>query len=664
MTLAQFVTGWALLLVWVGAPALPAVLIRRRLLPGWTGAPALLVDVLSTVALLLTVAQLVGVHGGLTRAGLTAGTLVVGSAGALVALRLPVGPRVVPARPAEPLWSRALGVIAVASVVGVWVSKTQQVLSAGNYDSDSLSYHWPYAAFFAQTGWTTQIHLGPPGRGSSWHAANGELLDAVTMLAFHRDWLLPLLNLGWLALALLAARCVGRRVGAAGLATAVACVLFALPILARSQGGSGFTDTASLALVLAGVVLFLEAFDDGPSPQVLLFCGVAFGLAVSTKETTLAVTAALAVAVLVLCGRAGRIRAFVVWAAPVLVLGSFWYLRNWAREGNPIPTSSLGPFPSIAGSFIDRYDYAVGHFLGNRFVLRHVFVPGLAVAWAVLWPALVVGVLVAVVLVLRRQVPGQLRALAVVGAVGLLGYVLTPTTAFGTADRPVLFTENTRYALPAMAVLLMLHVRAVRPGRERTVLGAAVLVVLVGTLVPRGSLPAVLPGHGERAAVVAAIALVVPVLGSVVQPRWRVAAVVLLVLPGLLVVGRGYERDRYRSAEGAAFAWADQVHGAHLGLSGVMQAYPFVGTDLSNRLDHIGLRNADRVFVVPPTCADWRRAVDRGGYGYVVLGPAYLPGEPRFADSWLDASAMTKVLDAPPYRVYRVVSRPDPGTCR
>ena len=588
---------------------------------------------------------------------------MVGSGGVLIASRLPVAPSVVPPRPPEPLWSRVLGLVSVASVVGVWANKTQEVLSAGNYDSDSLSYHWPYAAFFAQSGWTTQIHLGPPGRGSSWHAANAELLDALSILAFDRDWLLPLLNLGWLALALLAARCVGRRVGAAGLATAVVCVLFALPILGRSQGGSGFTDTASLALVLAGVALFLEAFDGGLAPRVLAFCGVAFGLAISTKETTLAVTAAVGVAVLVLCLRAGRVRAIVAWAAPVLVLGSFWYLRNWIREGNPIPTSGLGPFPSIAGPFIESYDYAVAHFLGNRFVLRHVFVPGLGVAWGVLWPVLVVAALAAIVLVVRRAAAGQLRALAVVGAVGLLAYVVTPTTAFGTSDRPVLFAENTRYALPAMAVLLMLLVRAVGEGRDRALLGVGVVVTLVATLVPWGTFPTLLPGHQGRAVVFGAVALLLVVAS---RRRLVAAGLVLLALPALFVVGRGYERDRYTSAahpESEAFAWADTVHGARLGLSGVMQVYPFVGTDVSNRVDHIGLRDDDRVFVVPPTCADWRRAVSGGGYDYVVLGPVYLRGETRFADSWLDASAMTKVLTAPPYRVYRVVSSPDPATC-
>jgi hypothetical protein len=292
-----------------------------------------------------------------------------------------------------------------------------------------------------------------------------------------------------------------------------------------------------------------------------------------------------------------------------------------------------------------------------------VFVPGLGVAWAFLWPALVLGAVAAVVLVLRRPAAGQMRALAAVGVMGLLAYVVTPTTAFGTSDRPVLFAENTRYALPAMAVLLMLLVRAVSP-RARAALGAGVLVTLIVTLVPWGSFPTLLPGHEGRALACGAIALALALVVS--QRRLTAAVLVVLALPVLFVVGRGYERDRYTSTahpESVAFSWADTVHGAHLGLSGVMQAYPFVGTDITNRVDHIGLHDADRVFVVPPTCAEWRRAVARGGYDYVVLGPVYLKGETRFADSWLDASAMTKVLTAPPYRVYRVVSRPDPATC-
>lgn len=492
MTASQYLLGLALLLVWLGAPAAAAVLIRRRTLPTWRGAPAHLVDAVTTLALVLTTAQLLGMLGGLTRPGLTAGTLVVAISGALVSRRLPVlTPAAVPQAP-DPLWSRLLGILSVASVLGVWGSKTRSILEVGNFDTDSLVYHWPYAAVFAQSGWTTNIHLGAPLGGASWHAANAELVGGISILAFHRDWLLPLLNLGWLGLALLAARVIGGRSGKRGLVMAMVCVLCALPIMGRSQGGSGFTDIASLALLLAALALFLEALDAGLTP-LLIWSGAAAGMAVSTKETALAVGLALGVAVLVL----SRLRGFVLWAVPACLLGCFWYARNLAREGNPVPTSGLGPFRSIAGPFIEDYGYSVAHFLTNGSVVRHVFLPGLADAWGVAWPALAVGALLAAGLGLRRGRP-QDRALALVGLFGLAAYLVTPTTAFGFKDRPVLFPHNTRYALPAMLVLLILLARLTKPGRERVALGGIALLALIATIASGGKLPTVLPAAASR----------------------------------------------------------------------------------------------------------------------------------------------------------------------
>lgn len=669
MTASEYATGCGFLLVWVGAPAAAAVLLRRRLLPGWTGAPALLVDVLSTLALLLTVAQLLGTVGGLTRPGLTAGCLLVGVAGLLLALRAPARPASDLARQHEPAWSRFLGLASVAAVVGLWASKTRFILEIGNFDTDSLVYHWPYAAVFAQSGWTTRLHLGAPGAGASWHAANGELLGGISILAFHRDWMLPLLNFGWLALALLAARVVGRRSGTGGLATAVACVLFAVPILARSQGGSGFTDIASLALVLAAIALLLEAFESsGLTP--LLWSGAAAGLAASTKETTLATGGLLAVAVLVLCLRSGRASAFVLWAAPAVLLGSFWYVRNLVREGNPIPTSDLGPLRSIAGPFIETYGYSVAHFLPQGHVIRHTFVPGLLVAWGLFWPVLVGSVLLAAGLTLRRATPARYRLLAGVGVLGLAFYLVTPTTAFGFKDLPVLFPQNTRYALPSMLVLAVLLVRHVGGGRARLALGASALVTLLATIATRGDFPTLLPQRGGQALFMAVVALVIltvaPVLAERLGRPLVLGLAVALALPMLFVVGRDYVQNRYPASAGDAsrtFAWANEVHRVSIGVDGVSEEYPYTGNDVSNRVSYIGVRDAQRVFGEAPTCQIWRRAVNAGGYDFLVIGPHLNGSDLPAASRWVDPLAMPSVLSAGAYHVYRVTGPLDPATC-
>lgn len=662
MTATQYLLGVALIALWVGAPAVAAVLIRRRLLPGWRGAPAYLVDAVTTLALLLTTAQLLGTQGGLTRPGLTAGALVVTLSGALLSRRLPVLTTAAVLRPAEPWWSRLLGLLSVAAVLGVWGAKTRSVLEVGNFDSDTLVYHWPYAAVFAQSGWTTNIHLGAPLGGVSWHAANAELVGGISILAFQRDWLLPLLNLGWLALTLLAARVIGRRAGSSGPAVAVLCVLCVLPIMGRSQGGSGFTDMASLALLLAALALFLEAFDAGLSP-LLLWSGAATGMAVSTKETALAVGLALAIAVLVL----SRLRGFVLWAGPACLLGCFWYVRNLVREGNPLPTSHFGPFTSIAGPIIENHGYSVAHFLNNGDVVRHVLIPGLVDAWGVAWSVLVVGVLLAAGLGLRRGTP-QDRALALIGLLGLASYLVTPTTAAGFTDRPVLFPHNTRYALPAVMVLVVLLVRLARPGRQRIVLGSVALLTLLATIASRGRFPTLLPHRGGDALMIAAAsALVLLVLTVAGRQRWWCYPLLLVAaLPALYGVGRDYERNRYAPTYGdpsRTFGWASTVHGAHIGLDGLSEEYPFVGNDVSNRVNYIGTRTGGRVFVEIPSCPQWREVVNASHFDYVVIGPHLNRTDLPAAAAWVDRAAMTPVLEAGLFTTYRLMGELDPKTC-
>ena len=78
---------------------------------------------------------------------------------------------------------------------------------------DSTWYHGPFAAGFLQSGDTWDLHFIAPQFLAWFYPANSELFHAVGMLAFGRDILSPLLNLGWLAGCLLAGWCVGRPFG-------------------------------------------------------------------------------------------------------------------------------------------------------------------------------------------------------------------------------------------------------------------------------------------------------------------------------------------------------------------------------------------------------------------------------------------------------------------
>ena len=75
---------------------------------------------------------------------------------------------------------------------------------------DSTWYHGPFAAGFFQSGDTGTC---TSSRRSSWPGStrpNSEIFHAVGMLAFDRDLLSPLLNLGWFVGCLVACWCIGR----------------------------------------------------------------------------------------------------------------------------------------------------------------------------------------------------------------------------------------------------------------------------------------------------------------------------------------------------------------------------------------------------------------------------------------------------------------------
>src|SRR5207244_1326124 len=102
-----------------------------------------------------------------------------------------------------------LVVVLLFVIVTPWLAGTVRSFENGVGGYDSLNYHLPFAARFAQSGRITQLPFVFPGSDTPFYPANGELFHAIGLVMFRRDLLSPLLNLVWLALALLAAWCVG-----------------------------------------------------------------------------------------------------------------------------------------------------------------------------------------------------------------------------------------------------------------------------------------------------------------------------------------------------------------------------------------------------------------------------------------------------------------------
>ncbi|HXV04299.1 MAG TPA: hypothetical protein VFP23_00130, partial [Solirubrobacterales bacterium] len=284
---------------------------------------------------------------------------------------------------------------------------------------DSTWYHGPFAAGFFQSGDTWSLHYIAPQFLAWFYPASAEIFHAVGMLAFHRDLLSPLLNLGWFAGCLLALWCIGRPFGVAPWSLALGALALSVPALA-DQAGEARNDIVGIFFLLAAIAIALEALagapetgagEGSPSPNTALertssryamqaafepgpwaVGGLAAGLAAGTKLNFLLPATVLVVGLPFLAPPGSRRRAFGATALAALAGGGYWYLRNLAHTGNPLPWfDRLGPIslPAPQQALGGREGHTVLSYLSDGSVWSSWFLPGLHGGLTVLWPLLV-----------------------------------------------------------------------------------------------------------------------------------------------------------------------------------------------------------------------------------------------------------------------------------
>jgi hypothetical protein len=278
----------------------------------------------------------------------------------------------------------ALGV--AAFLAAHWAPGLQDVWARGLLTFDTLGYHGPFAARIAETGSVWGLHLTDPLYFNWFYPQNSELLHATGIALLERDLFSPLINFGWLGIALLSAWCIGRPYGVAPLTTvAVALVLDIGPMVPR-EAGTTANDIAPVALLLAAGAMLVNAAAQartasasartlhaaGPPLRDLLpigavlVAGLAIGLALGTKLTIAGGAAAMAVGVPLVMPPGARRKALLVFGAGVLATAGFWFLRNLIHTGNPLPwLGELGPIdlPGPDRGLEGRDNFTVAHYL-------------------------------------------------------------------------------------------------------------------------------------------------------------------------------------------------------------------------------------------------------------------------------------------------------------
>ena len=718
--------------------AFSAYLLRQRLLPSWNGAPARLVEAITFIALLIWISEILGTVGLFYAGTLIAASLLIGLGswflpgggadlgdhpeqllqrrdGGAKSVTGPAGP--------ESLVSLLVMAAVIAIAVFTWAVTTKHALDRGIFNFDSLWYHMPFAVDMVQTHSVVGMHHVETVFTNWFYPQNSELLHAVGILQTGRDTLSLFLNFGWLAMAFLAAYCVGRPYGRGALTAVAAAILLACHTLVVRDPGAAKNDLAAAALLLASIAILIEAWNanrvvpsgrDGSERNhaierwALAAAGLAAGLAAGTRVTGLAMAAALTLAVVVLAPRGRRWRAFGWWFLPALAGGGFWYLRNLVVAGNPIPeVKSLGPIslPHPERLQEGRPEFDIAHYATDTGVWRHYFAPGLHEAFGALWPLVVFGAAAAALLALFHGRDRIVRWIGAVALFGLVAYLFTPLSAAGAEGEPVGFGINIRYVIPALLAGIVLvpldrwfdppqlHQISGSPARKfdavrlHGLMGVLVLVFLA-TNRPEDAL------HDQArvfALLFVIVAVGVPAMLFYARSRGVSTAALTAAVAGLLValVAIGYPLQRHyldgRFANTGskeeqipgmdldkAYRWARGVDHARIGLAGTtagFAGYGFYGTDLTNRVTYLGEDGPHGAYNAIATCTAFRAAVNAADLDYLVTAPFlnFLhPGSPISSPEarWLRGeSAVRPVLNEGQVTIWTVQGPLDPSAC-
>lgn len=392
----------------------------------------------------------------------------------------------------------ALAVVVVATLAAalhVWLALRFPVA-----DYDGLTVHafrvdvWVRAARLVHTptdglfgAWPIEADTAPGGV---------DLLGALTTTVLGRSTLSDLVQLPYVALGALAVVLVARTVGIDRARSLAAGALFVATPALVAQVNTTYTDVAMAACVLAGFAPLAVWVAEGQvraNVQVArtALVGTALGLAVGAATFGLVplVLAAVALVVLALVQRVdteqgGRL--VVALVVPLVLLGSFWYLRNALTYGNPVYPSQLSvagivliEAPEEAAGVTDAFAAGIAGSPELEAMLRSwISEPG-RVAYdeqegglGLVWPWLMVPALLVVPWTMFDR-----RGAALFAAFGL-------PVALACLFAPAAWWARSTLALAGLGAIALVELhRRLGRGAGRLLGGAVVVAVLTSTLV-------------------------------------------------------------------------------------------------------------------------------------------------------------------------------------
>ncbi len=621
LSTSTYLIDTLLLLASIASVTIAARAVQLRFLPDWHGPDLLLARSIVAVSSLMIWCYLLGSVGAFSKWPLAIAFIATGPAFHFALRPKSNGFGSFGDYSAAASIGLTIGAMAL---LGIWLINVRYAMRMGLTGTDPLWYHMPFAQRFFQTQSLLSVNYAEPLFQTYFYPSSGSVFHALGMVFYERDFLSIYINVVWLALAVLAGASIGHRKGVAATSALGVMAVMAADGVLRGSAGSAMVEAPSTFFFLAACAILLR---DPTGRTALVLAGLAGGLGLAFKLTIAIPVVALTIAVLILAGKGNRVRNTAIWIVSVMATSLFWFIRNFAEAGNPLPLLKLPVFPSAGkGLQGDTMKPISAYFTDFDVIFNQ-----LPDAWLKsLGPGALVAIAVAVVgslLVIAFPPSKVWRIMGFVALATLAGYLFTPGTAAGPPGGPLRgLVLDARFIAPGLTLGLALAPISLRGvsarWRDWSALPMAMLVVIPATRSKWWVLV-----HPRLPLIAAALIIIaVFTLGTNWERIGRNLRVAVIIFTALLAVVAGrklahdYAHGRDRGYTPALAAAGTQRIGI-IGEAGTFSQYLQSGDHLQNWVEAIGVHGPNGKFGPAKTCAETRDLINKGRFTYVIGSP-------------------------------------------